>query len=138
VSGPAQCCPLCPRGLAETGAVLIAEDERTVSLLHPQPASDGHALVVPRAHASDLYEIDPDDLAATIHAAQRLALALRDRLDAQGINLLNACRPAGWQTIFHFHLHVVPRYHDDALQPPWTPRPGDRAKIAAVAAALRE
>jgi histidine triad (HIT) family protein len=105
--------------------------------MHPQPATEGHTLVVPRRHTPDLYEIPPEDLAATIHAAQRMAVKLRDRLGAEGVNLLNACRPAGWQTIFHFHIHVVPRYSGDGLQPPWTPHPGDRGKIESLATILR-
>ena len=70
-------------------------------------------------------------------AAQRLATKLRDRLGAEGVNLINACGPAAWQTIFHFHLHVVPRYRSDGLRPPWTPRSGDRGEIEAVASLLR-
>jgi histidine triad (HIT) family protein len=106
--------------------------------MHPQPATEGHALVVPRRHAGDLYEIRPEDLAATIQAAQRMALKLRDRLGAEGANLLNACRPAGWQTIFHFHIHVVPRYSGDGLQPPWAPQPGDESRICELAMTLRD
>jgi len=130
-------CPLCFARLGEASATILDQDEYTISLMHPQPATEGHALVVPRRHTPDLYEISPDDLAATIRAAQRMALKLRDRLGAEGVNLLNACRPAGWQTIFHFHLHVVPRYSGDGLRPPWTPHPGDQGKIESLAAILR-
>jgi phosphonoacetate hydrolase len=130
-------CPFCDTRLDEASATILDQDEHTISLMHPQPATEGHALVVPRRHAQDLYEIPPEDLAATIHAAQRMAVKLRDRLGAEGVNLLNACRPAGWQTIFHFHIHVVPRYSGDGLQPPWTPHPGDQSKIESLAKILR-
>lgn len=133
VGGPD--CPFCVEGLDES--MIVDQDERTISLMHPEPATDGHALVVPRRHVVDLYEIASEDLTATIGAAQRLAVRQRDRLGAEGVNLLNACRPAGWQTIFHFHIHVVPRYAEDGLQPPWTPHPGDRGKIETLAAVLR-
>ncbi len=135
--GEAEECPFCVPGLQRSAARVIEGDKRTVSLLHPEPASRGHALVVPRRHAVDLYEIESEDLVATIGAAQRLSLMLRDRLGAEGVNLVNACRPAAWQTVFHFHLHVVPRYPGDGLQPPWLPRLGDEAEIEALAEALR-
>ncbi len=101
------------------------------------PATRGHALVVPRAHGEDLYSTDPQDVAATALAAQRLAVRARDRLGAEGVNLLNACRPAAWQTVFHYHVHVIPRYADDPLRLPWIPAAGDMDEVAAAAATLR-
>jgi histidine triad (HIT) family protein len=59
-----------------------------------------------------------------------------ERLGADGVNLLNSCGAAAWQTVFHFHLHVIPRYADDPLRLPYTPGPGDPDEIAAVAAEL--
>jgi histidine triad (HIT) family protein len=101
------------------------------------PATRGHALVVPRKHVRDLLEIDQDDLEATIVAAQRLARRAKERLDADGVNLLNSCGQAAWQTVFHFHIHVIPRYEDDPLRLPWKPKPGDSDEIAAAAEQLR-
>jgi histidine triad (HIT) family protein len=101
------------------------------------PATWGHALVVPRKHVRDLLEIDQDDLDATIVAAQRLARRAKERLGADGVNLLNSCGQAAWQTVFHFHIHVIPRYEDDPLQLPWKPAPGDSDEIAAAAEQLR-
>jgi histidine triad (HIT) family protein len=115
----------------------IDSDERTVAFMDINPATDGHALVIPRAHSTDLLEIGPEDLAATTLAAQRLAKRMKDVLGADGINLINACGSAAWQTVFHFHIHVVPRYEDDPLKLPWIPEPGDSDEIAATAARLR-
>ena len=111
----------------------IDSDERTVTFMDINPATPGHALVVPREHSADLLEIGPEDLTATVLAAQRM----KDTLGADGINLINACGAAAWQTVFHFHIHVVPRYVDDPLKLPWIPEPGDSDEIAAVAAKLR-
>jgi phosphonoacetate hydrolase len=130
-------CPFCAVITSKTSNTILDQDAHVISLMHPEPATRGHALVVPRRHAADLYEIDPEDLAFTIQAAQRLALKLRDRLGAEGVNLINACRPTAWQTIFHFHLHVVPRYGGDGITPPWIPRPGDSDEIKALAAQMR-
>ena len=115
----------------------IDSDERTVAFMDINPATPGHALVVPRVHSADLLEISSEDLTATALAAQRLAQRMKDVLEADGINLINASGAAAWQTVFHFHIHVVPRYEGNPLKLPWVPAPGDSNEIAAVAAKLR-
>jgi histidine triad (HIT) family protein len=115
----------------------IDSDERTVAFMDINPATPGHALVVPREHSADLLEISSEDLTATVLASQRLAGRMKDVLDADGINLINACGAAAWQTVFHFHIHVVPRYEEDPLKLPWIPAAGDPDEIAALAAELR-
>jgi histidine triad (HIT) family protein len=115
----------------------IDSDERTVAFMDINPATRGHALVVPRRHSADLLEIEEEDLAATALAAQRLARRMKDVLGADGINLINACGAAAWQTVFHFHIHVVPRYEDDPLKLPWVPEPGNTDEITQVARRLR-
>jgi histidine triad (HIT) family protein len=130
-------CLFCKIVAGELPATVVAEDERTVAFMDISPATRGHALVVPRAHAADLLAIDPDDLAACVAAAQRLAARVQETLGADGVNLINSCGAAAWQTVFHFHLHVIPRYAGDPLKLPWTPAPGEPEEIASAAAALR-
>jgi histidine triad (HIT) family protein len=115
----------------------IDSDEHTVAFMDIAPATPGHALVVPRKHSADLLEIELDDLSATVNAAQRLARRMKDVLAADGVNLINACGAAAWQTVFHFHIHVVPRYEDDPLKLPWVPEEGDQDEIAKYARVLR-
>ena len=115
----------------------IDENQRTVAFMDINPATPGHALVVPRDHTADLMEVGEEDLTATILAAQRLSGRMKDVLDADGIDLINACGAAAWQTVFHFHIHVVPRYEDDPLKLPWVPEPGDSGEIARTARRLR-
>ena len=129
-------CLFCKIVAGEIPAKIVAQDERTVSFMDINPATRGHALVVPRNHAQDLLEIDEEDLSATVNAAQRLAKRVKERLNADGVNLLNSCGSAAWQTVFHFHVHVIPRYSGDPLQLPWRPAPGDSEDIAAAAAEL--
>jgi histidine triad (HIT) family protein len=100
------------------------------------PATRGHALVIPRSHATDLLSVEREDLSAVALAAQRLAARMKERLGADGVNLLNSCGAAAWQTVFHFHVHVIPRYEDDPLRLPWIPSEGDRAQIEAAAQEL--
>jgi histidine triad (HIT) family protein len=129
-------CIFCKIVARELPARIVDEDELTVSFMDINPATRGHALVVPRRHARDLLSVDPEDLRATAVAAQRLAGRMSERLGPAGINLLNSCGVAAWQTVFHFHLHVIPRYTDDPLRLPWAPAPGDAQEIAAAAQEL--
>ncbi len=124
----------------------ISEDAATFAFMDIDPGSDGHLLVVPKRHSADLFDIPAEDLAATTLAAQRIAAAMPAALGAEGVNLLNCSREAAWQTVHHFHLHVIPRYRDrsrDRLELPFEPgRPADHERIARnaalVAAALRD
>ena len=116
----------------------VHEDDRTVAFLDIAPATRGHLLVVPRAHAADVHDIEIDDLEACARAAKELAGRLRDRLEAEGINLLSSSGAAAWQTVRHFHMHVIPRYAGDPLVLPWTPRPADPGELASTGAALRD
>ena len=117
-------CLFCKIVAGELPATIVAEDERTVSFMDINPATRGHALVVPREHADDLLgdrRAGPRRPCAA--AARRLAARAKDALGADGVNLMNSCGSAAWQTVFHFHLHVIPRYRDDPLRLPWVPAP---------------
>jgi histidine triad (HIT) family protein len=116
---------------------IVYEDEHAVAFMDIFPWTRGHAVVVPRRHSKNLYEIGEDDLAHTLNAAKLLAEQMRDRLGADGVNLLNSCEPAAWQTIFHFHVHVIPRYENDPLELPTRPQRADAEELAKVAAEIR-
>ena len=131
-------CLFCKIVAGEIPSTRVHEDERTVAFMDINPGTRGHLLVIPKAHARDLLVVAPEDLAACAQAAQRLAGLAIERLGASGVNLLNSCGPAAWQTVFHFHLHVIPRYEDDPLRLPWQPAPGDPDAIAEAARALAE
>jgi histidine triad (HIT) family protein len=130
-------CLFCKIVAGDVPATIVDEDEHTVSFMDINPATTGHALIVPRKHAADLFDIEPAELEAVAVAAQRLAKRALERLGADGVNLLNSSRRAAWQTVFHFHFHLIPRYIDDPLRLPWIPAPGDPAAIADTAARLR-
>ena len=130
-------CIFCAIVAGDMPSERVDEDENTVAFMDINPWTRGHALVIPRRHSANLYEIDEDDLRHAAVAARRLALTMRDRLGCDGVNLLNATEPAAWQTVFHFHIHVIPRYVDDPLEVPTRPEPGDQGEIARVARELR-
>jgi histidine triad (HIT) family protein len=129
-------CIFCKIVAGELSAAVVASDERAVAFLDINPATRGHTLVIPRAHVQDIHEIDSEDLAAATALAQTIAGRARERLGADGVNLLHSSGSAAWQTVFHFHIHVIPRYLGDPLRLPWVPAPGEASEIAAAAAAL--
>lgn len=130
-------CIFCSIVTGSAPAEVLDSDEHTLAFMDINPATPGHALVIPRRHSSDLHEIDPDDLCRTTAAAQRLAGRMAEALHPAGFNLINACGAAAWQTVFHFHIHVVPRYEDDPLKLPWIPRSAEMDEIARIAAQIR-
>ena len=133
----AEDCLFCGIVAGDVPGQIVDSDEHTVAFMDINPATRGHALVVPRRHSADLMEVSDEDLTYTMLAARRLARRIRDTLEPDGFNILNSCGSAAWQTVFHFHVHVIPRYVDDPLRLPWVPGPGDADEIAAVAEQLR-
>jgi histidine triad (HIT) family protein len=129
-------CLFCRIAAGELPARVIASEERAIAFMDINPATRGHVLVIPRAHATDIGDIGDGDLAACALLASRVARWARERLGADGVNVMHSAGQAAWQTVFHFHLHVIPRYTGDPLRLPWTPAPGDADEIAAAAAAL--
>lgn len=135
-------CIFCAIVEGRAPSVTVREDETTVAFMDIHPATPGHVLVVPRRHSRDLLDIPAADLAAVTVAAQRVARAASAAWAAVGINLLNCCGADAWQTVFHFHMHVIPRYRDparDGLELPWTPDvPGDPEELIALGATLAD
>jgi histidine triad (HIT) family protein len=115
----------------------IYEDEHTVAVMDINPWTRGHAVVIPRKHAENLFEIEDDELEHVAVAAKRVATAMRDRLDCDGVNLLQSNGAAAWQTIFHLHFHVIPRYEDDPLELPTRPKQASPEELAEVAREIR-
>ena len=137
MSEPSGDCLFCGIVAGDVPAQIVDSDEHTVAFMDINPATEGHALVVPREHAADLMEISDEDLAHTGDAARRIARRIDEVLEPDGFNILNSCRPAAWQTVFHYHVHVIPRYDDDPLKLPWIPRGADENEIAAIADRIR-
>ncbi len=130
-------CIFCGIVSGEVPSERVDEDDFTIAFMDLNPWTRGHALVIPRAHSRNLYEITPEDLQHTAVAAKRLGMQMRDKLGCEGVNLLNSSEPAAWQTVFHFHVHVIPRWSDDPLKLPGQPRATEPGELAAVAEELR-
>lgn len=128
-----QQCVFCKIVAGDLPCVAVHEDLTTLAFMDINPATRGHALVIPRCHARDLLDVSIEDLAACVGVARDLAARCRERLGADGVNLFVASGRAAWQTVFHFHVHVIPRYRGDALRRPWTPTPEASSEIEAAA-----
>lgn len=108
-------CPFCAIAAGKAPAAIVADDGVMLAFMDLRQAVPGHVLVVPRRHAPDLYMLTPDEAAAAMRMAQRVAQALRAAFDPPGLNLWQSNGWAGGQEVFHFHLHVQPRRVDDGL-----------------------
>ena len=115
----------------------IYDDARTLAFMDINPLSRGHCLVAPKAHAATLYEVDLEDFKAVAATAKKIASAIKRSLTPDGLNLLQANGAAAFQSVPHFHLHLVPRFTGDGKGFDWPMVPGDRARIQAAAEKIR-
>ena len=122
-------------GTAPSAKVL--EDDRTLAFIPLEPATEGHVLVVPKRHSRNLFDIPRADLEGAIVMAKAVAERQRARLRCDGVTLYQANEPAGFQTVFHFHIHVVPRYPGDGVRESWEATAVDLAELERVARRLR-
>lgn len=131
-------CIFCDIVAGDVPAHLVDEDEHTVAFLDHAPFARGHTLVVPRDHHRDLWDVDADTAAAVMRAGHRVAGRIRAALQPDGCNLLQSTGVAAFQTVFHLHLHVIPRWDDDPMSiPPWPKAPADAEELSRIAAQLR-
>lgn len=127
-------CIFCAIAAGDAPATIVDEDADTIAFMDINPWRRGHALVVPRRHSENLLAIEPNDLAKTVAAAQRLAARMTQRLGADGVVLWNSCGEAAGQVVMHFHIHVIPT---EGEAPPMPRLSADQADIAEAAAAVR-
>jgi histidine triad (HIT) family protein len=132
-------CLFCRIVAGELPSTRVHEDERVIAIMDIFPATRGHALVIPRAHAADIRDVAADDLSAAAQAARLLAGRAVERLGADGVTVMQSNGAAAWQTVFHYHVHVIPRYEGDPLVLPWTPggEPPAAEELERLAASLR-
>jgi histidine triad (HIT) family protein len=118
-------------------SVKVFEDDRTFCIMDINPLTPGHCLVITKTHAPTLFEAEPGDLAAAIATARRVARAIRQALAPDGLNMLQANGAAAFQSVPHFHLHLIPRYDGDGKGFDWKLVAGDRERIAKTGETLR-
>lgn len=110
----------------------IYEDEDFNVILDMSPATKGHALILPKEHYKNLYELPEDTAADVMRLAKKMAVKMTEKLNADGFNLVQNNNEVAGQTVFHFHMHLIPRYSDDAQKIGWVPTTPTSEELAEV------
>ena len=130
-------CVFCKIRDGQILSMKVYEDERTLVIMDINPLTAGHCLVLTKTHAPTIWESSIDDLQAAMTTAKKVAAGLREAVQPDGLNVLQANGAAAFQSVPHFHLHLIPRWNNDGKGFDWKLVPGDRAKIIAVGETLR-
>ena len=130
-------CVFCKIRDGQIPSMKVYEDERTLCIMDINPLTRGHCLVLTKAHAATIWDADVADLQAAIVTAKRVAEALKAAVKPDGLNMLQANGAAAFQSVFHFHLHLIPRWNNDGKGFDWRLVPGDREQIMKIGDKLR-
>ena len=130
-------CAFCAIRDGRLPSIAVAEDERAFAVLDINPINDGHTLVIPRIHAPTIFEIAEEDIVATIRLARRVAAGIRNSLRPDGLTLLQNNGKAAFQSVPHFHLHLIPRWEGDGKGFTWDLVPGTPNRIREMADRIR-
>jgi histidine triad (HIT) family protein len=125
-------CIFCKIVAGQIPCFKLYEDEDTIAFMDINPANEGHALAIVKAHHEDVHAIPDDLISACARTAKRVARAVGLALEPDGINLVQANGPGALQTVFHFHIHVLPRRRGDDLKLNWGHVPGDMDAVKAA------
>ena len=125
-------CIFCKIAAGEIPSNTIYEDDSFRVILDLGPATRGHALVLPKNHYADLFEIPEDVLADAAKVAKKVAGTMKEKLSCDGLNLVQNNGEAAGQTVMHFHLHIIPRYANDGQHILWKPTSPSPEELAAI------
>jgi len=131
-------CLFCKIIAGEIPCFKLFENDETLAFMDINPANEGHALVIPKEHSRDVHAVSEAAITATVTTAKKIAAAIDKTLNPDGLNLLQCNGPAAAQSVFHFHMHVLPRREGDELKLNWGLRPGDMDAIGELAERIRE
>ena len=112
-------CIFCKIAAGEIPSATLYEDEDFRVILDIEPASKGHALILPKEHYANLYELDDELASKALVLAKKMITKLTDILGCDGYNVLQNNGPVAGQTVFHFHMHLIPRYKEDDVRIGW-------------------
>ncbi len=130
-------CIFCKIVAGEIPCFKVYKDADTLAFMDINPVSDGHVLVIPKAHFIDVVAVSEDAIGAVAATARKVARAVQAALDPPGLNLLQCNGEAAAQSVQHFHMHVIARQIDDGLDMNWPIVPGDMDAIAATAERIK-
>lgn len=131
-------CLFCAIVAQQIPSTVVAENAQALAIMDINPANDGHVLVLPKAHSTDVFDLSPEVGDGVMRLCLQVAKALKVALQPDGLNLIQASGEAAGQEIFHTHVHVLPRWQGDKALEWWTMRPGDMDHIQQIAAQIRD
>ena len=131
-------CIFCEIVAGRIPSATVYEDEHVFAFMDIAPANPGHLLVIPKQHYRNIFDMPAEVGSKIMEAAILLAKAIRKALNPDGLNLFQSNEAAAFQTVFHFHLHLIPRWETDPLRLPWQPSEGDIEEIGEIASKIRE
>ena len=131
-------CVFCRIVAKEIPAAVVYEDEHTLAFMDAGQVNPGHVLVAAKGHAENIYELSDAQAAALLRAAAQVARAIRDAYQPQGLSVYQANGKAAWQSVFHYHMHLVPRHENDGMALTWPAKNPPREKLVEYAAAIRQ
>jgi histidine triad (HIT) family protein len=131
-------CVFCKIVAGELPCHKIYEDDQVLAMLDAGHVNPGHTLVIAKNHAADMMELDEEIAAQAFRIANRISKAQMKSFAPDGVTILQANREIGFQTVFHFHLHVVPRHEGDGMKLTWPAKMPAQAELAGFAAELKE
>ena len=114
-------CIFCKIANGEIPSATVYEDETFRAILDLSPAAKGHTLILPKAHAANLFELPDETAAKALMLAKKLGAVLKEGLHADGLNVVQNNGEAAGQTVLHFHMHLIPRYENDGQHILWNP-----------------
>lgn len=125
-------CIFCKIANGEIPSTTLYEDDSFRVIFDIAPASFGHAIILPKNHAKDIYELSTEDASKIFVVAKKIATALKQVLNCEGINILQNNGEIAGQTVFHLHMHIIPRYNDDTVTISWMPGKADMEELKQV------
>ena len=125
-------CIFCKIASGDIPSRTIYEDEEFRVILDLAPATKGHALVLPKNHAANLYELAEEQAAKVLPVVKKVATLMKEKLACEGLNLVQNNGEVAGQTVEHFHIHVIPRYADDGQQINWVPGESSQEELEAI------
>ena len=131
-------CIFCKLANKDIPTNIIYEDDRFTVILDASPATKGHALILPKQHFANIYEIPDETAAKAMILGKKMATAMTKALHSDGFNLVQNNGEAAGQTVFHYHMHLVPRYIKDNVTMTWVPGKADTEELSTLSKALRK
>jgi len=131
-------CIFCKLANGDIPTATVYEDEYLRAIMDAAPANKGHIIILPKSHAANIYEIEDEYVSRAFVLAKKLAVALKKLTGCDGVNILQNNGEAAGQTVFHFHVHVIPRFKDDDCTIVWKPTSYEDGEASEVAKKIAE